>query len=652
MNYLVFDALLDAVFVIDQDVQLVYVNPVAANVCQTSLKRMKPGMPLTKFIKFEAEAELAIFSRLNEINGAVPYREFSFTTQSGSTGLGQVSVQKNPGTAVQWVIFIHDVSLEQILQKKYRAELEEKEEVIEDLRHAQKELQSYSYNLEKMVADRTRELHEANILLKGILDSLGQGFLVVSKGGDCLSLFSAVCEDILETLPAGKKIWDVLRVPDDELDSFKQWLMATYEELIPFNDLADLGPKSFRHSEKREIFLGYYPLRDDKDGSLKGIIVVATDRTAEVQALHEAQKERAYVRMVVRIIRNRRQFAVFVADTQRILGRLKSLFLSPQNYDYQTAFRYLHTIKGAAASFALHDLQEKVHQEENHLAGCKENITKQQLQEFHSRAIALEVQFSKFLNDNQYLFNAKSGEGRRVDLRVSDLVHWIQNVSHFPGMAAASLSIIEQYIKEPIEKSLDYVNDMLSEAAETLSKKIDPVEFINGGVYIIPENYAELLQNLIHVFRNSLDHGIEIPEIRRLSGKDEAGKIIVSMERIGAEGQPWLRIRISDDGLGVDVDSVRNRLLKDGKNVALECDEKVIQHIFDDSFTTRESVSRLSGRGVGMSAVRRAVENLKGKIIVESTLGQGTQITIEVPENNSLLHFMDNMAEIKRLPAA
>jgi two-component system chemotaxis sensor kinase CheA len=94
---------------------------------------------------------------------------------------------------------------------------------------------------------------------------------------------------------------------------------------------------------------------------------------------------------------------------------------------------------------------------------------------------------------------------------------------------------------------------------------------------------------------------------------------------------PYLNIKLSDDGQGINPEKFREKLSSLGIDASKETDKEVIQHIFDSQFSTRSEVSDISGRGVGMDAIKNAAELLAGRVWVESKVGEGTTVCIQVP---------------------
>lgn len=138
-----------------------------------------------------------------------------------------------------------------------------------------------------------------------------------------------------------------------------------------------------------------------------------------------------------------------------------------------------------------------------------------------------------------------------------------------------------------------------------------------------------LADPLVHLVRNSIDHGLELPADREAAGKPRTGQIRLSARQAGGE----VIINITDDGRGIDRERVRARAVASG---LLEADQQVSDHellqfIFHPGFSTAQKVTNLSGRGVGMDVVKRTIESLRGTIDLTSTPGKGSEISLRIP---------------------
>jgi two-component system chemotaxis sensor kinase CheA len=138
-----------------------------------------------------------------------------------------------------------------------------------------------------------------------------------------------------------------------------------------------------------------------------------------------------------------------------------------------------------------------------------------------------------------------------------------------------------------------------------------------------------LADPLVHLVRNSIDHGLEKPEDRIAAGKQPVGRVLLSAHQTGSE----VVITIRDDGRGIDKGRVRARAEANGliqPNAALS-DQELYQLIFQPGFSTAEKVTNLSGRGVGMDVVKKTVETLRGAIDIKSYPGEGSEFALRIP---------------------
>lgn len=172
-----------------------------------------------------------------------------------------------------------------------------------------------------------------------------------------------------------------------------------------------------------------------------------------------------------------------------------------------------------------------------------------------------------------------------------------------------------------------------------------------------------LADPLIHIVRNSLDHGLEMPEVRRMAGKAATGTLTI---RAGQEADRVV-IEIVDDGKGIDPVIIKKKALEKGlinpEQADRMTDREAIQLIFAAGFSTADAVSDLSGRGVGMDVVRAAVEKVEGSLDLHSEVGRGTRLTISLPLSMAVTQViivesdqqifgipMDHVVETVRVP--
>ncbi|MCC4235599.1 chemotaxis protein CheA [Vibrio anguillarum] len=189
---------------------------------------------------------------------------------------------------------------------------------------------------------------------------------------------------------------------------------------------------------------------------------------------------------------------------------------------------------------------------------------------------------------------------------------------------------------QPIKKVFGRFPRVVRDLARTLKKDI--VLEMRGEETDLDKNLVEALADpLIHLVRNSVDHGIEMPDVRSKSGKPSTGKIILSASQEGDH----IELAIVDDGGGMDPDKLRSIAVKRGmmdEDAASRLSNKeCFNLIFMAGFSSKEQISDISGRGVGMDVVKTAINTLNGSIDIDSEMGKGTKITIKVPLTLAIL---------------
>ena len=171
-----------------------------------------------------------------------------------------------------------------------------------------------------------------------------------------------------------------------------------------------------------------------------------------------------------------------------------------------------------------------------------------------------------------------------------------------------------------------------------ISKELDKdIAFITeGGDTELDKSIIESLSDpLMHILRNSLDHGIESKAERENLGKPEKGSIVLRAYYSGTN----VNVEIKDDGKGIDADVIREKAIEKGviQEDAELSEKEIFNLIFHAGFSTAKVVTDVSGRGVGMDVVRRSISALRGEIDIESTVGVGTTLTISLPLTLSII---------------
>lgn len=213
-----------------------------------------------------------------------------------------------------------------------------------------------------------------------------------------------------------------------------------------------------------------------------------------------------------------------------------------------------------------------------------------------------------------------------------DLVEAINEISNHLGQVTGDLQ--EQIMKArmlPVAQLFNRFPRMVRDTAQKLGKEIDFV--VEGKETELDRNVIEVIGDpLIHLIRNSIDHGIESPADRQAAGKPAMGTLLLK----ASYAESHIVITVQDDGRGIDANKIRNKAVEmgfvDRETADRMSDRDALQLIFRAGLSTKNNeVSDLSGRGVGMDVVNSAIEQINGTVELDTKIGAGTTITIRLP---------------------
>jgi two-component system chemotaxis sensor kinase CheA len=228
---------------------------------------------------------------------------------------------------------------------------------------------------------------------------------------------------------------------------------------------------------------------------------------------------------------------------------------------------------------------------------------------------------------------AIDNEGNRYTRDLGEVAKQIDLMTTELQLVAMKLRMIK------IAKIFNRYPRLVRDLTRDLNKEVELV--IKGEETEVDKNLIEEINDpLVHLIRNSVDHGVEKPDVRIKAGKNPKGTVILAAEQLGNN----IVITIEDDGKGLDIEVLKEKAISKGlitKEKAKELTrQEAINLIFLPGFSTAEKVSNVSGRGVGMDVVKTNVSKLRGIINIESELGKGTKIIIKLPLTLAIISGM------------
>jgi two-component system, chemotaxis family, sensor kinase CheA len=191
----------------------------------------------------------------------------------------------------------------------------------------------------------------------------------------------------------------------------------------------------------------------------------------------------------------------------------------------------------------------------------------------------------------------------------------------------------------PVETVFNRFPRMVRQLARDLNKKID-LQIVGAETELDRTVIDEIGDPLVHLIRNALDHGVETPEVRRANNKNEEGTVVLRAYHSGNH----VFIELEDDGAGINKEKVLSKAINKGiisKEVAKTLtNNQIAELIFASGFSTADTISDISGRGVGLDVVKNTIESLGGSITIESEEGKGSLFSIQLPLTLSIISVM------------
>ena len=513
-------------------------------------------------------------------------------------------------------------------------------------------LQVMNDGLEDQIKQRTQELKGKTDSMKGMLDHLLEGIFTFGKdyrihpeySQTCLEFFGG-SPDKLNPLPL---LFSTISVTAEQLRetedpsafnypaTIKDSFDMLFDDPETFNILEDLLPREI--TLRHHIFTLKYRMIAGNSSEQHRVMVIITDITKEREMQARIATEEERNGMIVKVALDRNGFLEFLKELDGVIQRVDFILTQPVSaIDTNELFRHYHTLKGGAAVYGLKSIVNQVHQIEDRLELYRNGqnpLATADLPDLQKKTEELKQTLSNTLEELSCIITEEDIHAKERIYPVSagkiKYLHEFLNHKVSQEMWQQIQPVLETLKKQPIASVLRKYATTAEGLAEKLGKKIT-VRLEGLQTEVLHENMAPLFSSLVHLIRNSVDHGLETPDIRSMLGKSEVGNLHLSARQEAKQ----IRITVSDDGGGIDPEGIRNIALKKNllsqEQASVISDQDLLHLIFMPGFSTKDSVTTLSGRGVGMDAIKTAVEYLDGNIDIKSTPGQGTTIEITVP---------------------
>ncbi|MDF2569788.1 MAG: Histidine kinase, gyrase and HSP90-like ATPase, partial [Sporomusa sp.] len=544
---------------------------------------------------------------------------------------------------MNWMV--HRINVNESELKQAVAALEQSKSEIQSQKKALEEVNAEQLVVQQQLQGRTRELKEAADKVRNLLDNAGQGFLSFGEdlkvageySAECIMIFNQEIED--EVVPE-------LLYPEDK--GQQAFMTALFKKIFQEED--DFLKENYFSLLPEELQLDgsyiqimYKLINHPVDPDRKEILLILTDITQQRDMEKKIQEEKNVLSMVVRAVTHYQEFSKAMTEYAVFCNEeLPDILFSQESpvHKMSTTFRVVHTWKGIFGQLGIHRVAAGLHEVESVLAKLRDetqgNLTqndlvacfaKYQPETMYSWLEQELEQLKKILGDQFFL------QDETIVVENCKLYQLEEKIQRLlaPCQAKILVGELRRLRYKPLGDLLSMFPEYISNLALNQGKEIS--FSLNPGTRVLvdPSKYHNFTKSLVHVFRNAVAHGLESPDERLEAGKDVQGEIVCNIVDDGTN----IMVTVADDGRGIDSALIRRLAVAKGicdeASVRDLSDEQAVQLVFADGFSSAGTADQLSGRGVGLSAVKQEVERLGGHITIATEVGRGTQFTFVLP---------------------
>lgn len=479
----------------------------------------------------------------------------------------------------------------------------------------------------------TEKLEDSKNRVNNLLNNAGEGFLYFDSQMKIGHEYSKEVFHIFEQDVADKSITELLYPDDNDKEMF---VRLTLQGILQEDDfkqeiLISLLDTEFLINNKSIIV--QYKVLDSHT-----FMMILTDVTSQKELDRQVQEKQQILKMIVEVVITKEQFLEVKKDYEKFIERIDEY----KSLEYLEDLRKeVHTYKGLFAQKEMLYVVDSLHEFETvidkslkkkNLDDIIVNLTKEQMSQWLDKDLdeIKEVLGEDYFSKKEY-----------VEISKFRLENLHKEISEYEQTKSEKLF---DKIKEDT-KNLQFKNiklffrpykKLVEQLAQTLEKKVYPLEEDIDNIYI-SDRFIPFINTLVHLFRNSVDHGIESNEKRYETSKDQTATVYCKVKKV----EDILRIVIGDDGNGIDPQKIKAVLVEkelyDTSSVEKLSENEILMSIFKDSFSTSHEITKISGRGVGLASVLDELKDLNGKITLKNTLGEGIEFIFEIPFNQNML---------------
>lgn len=504
-------------------------------------------------------------------------------------------------------------------------------------------IEAHNLDLEEKITARTAELQHKTNDINAMLQNMRQGIFTIVAGGAIHPEYSAYLKEIFErddvsgTLAAAF-LFDHSSLQSDALDSVSATLGSIVGEdamNFEFNShlLCTEYTKTLPDGRQKILALDWNPVLD-LEGLIGKLMVTVRDVTDFKALQTEAESQKTELEIIGQLLAvPKDKLEEFFKTSNEFLDANQQLIASTPalNQDVvATLFRNMHTVKGNARTYGFSHATDRLHEAESVYNLLRAHSTYAWDQAALLTQLGLARDGIDLYADTykQKLMRFVGDSGSAVDGALLDKISHAMDqinatsvlVDYQQAMRAVRTTVLGLR-HDTIDEILQGIVAALPSMAKQLTKEVPELAIRDRGI-LFKRDFSPILRNIfMHLFRNTMDHGLESAADRLAAGKRERGRISLDVNLIQTTDEEGLVFDFYDDGRGLAIDKIKARAVKEGRLQAHQtvADDAVAEMIFLSGVSTAETLSDVSGRGVGMDAVRSFLNKHFGDVRIEFT---------------------------------
>ena len=498
----------------------------------------------------------------------------------------------------------------------------------------------FSHELIRKTRDTNDKLEE---FLSKVLEHYPGLLFVLGADGTIGNYISGRVRDLFGNVQ-GHDIAGVLYSGNQKaIEDFRSVLEIASTNTNNCEDLMKDLTDSLIHINDTSFDLNYY-ITSSRDGKVDSMLMLGLDVTRQLEEKRKAEEASNEAQLITSIARDVQGFLAFQKEAKNILDSLNLDEFEVNSQTIDALFRAIHTIKGSAASYALYKVVSVAHDLETYLARLRDLFhkdAKAQIENKEQEEIKRNIEnlTEVFESENTRLCELFQMKGNLIRVSQEQLRDAMeQGYGPDEAFTYLSLPLFEEFIEVLAEKILERARVALAD--QGIEKELKFLVSVTNKK-LSREGRALLEKIFSHLLRNAADHGIEESVEREMLEKTPYGNIFFFEQK--EDDGDLIKLIFRDDGHGIDEDAVLEKARKQGiiKDKEPSSKQEIYELLFHPGFSTKGTASSISGRGVGLDAVRNFLQEVGGSVVVDSIVSEGTTFTIMIPEK-ALFYIQSN----------